>query len=76
MKMYQAQCLKEIYWNGRSCRQGETIRVEEEDMRTLSGAGVIGNIRLVTISREGPETQMSGPPENAAMPRGRRKAQG
>jgi len=43
-KWYRAECLKEIFWDGRTYRRGDRITVSDEDVETLRQASVIGDI--------------------------------
>ncbi len=61
---YKATCVKEIYWHGETYGQGDSIKITEGDMRILSDAGVIGDIKKLPIAiveqavREAPENEM------------------
>lgn len=70
MKWFKGILLKEIYWREKSYRQGDAIRVSEEDMRTLTQAGVIGNVRSIDIEKE---YAVSDAPETAMKRHGTRK---
>jgi hypothetical protein len=58
---YKATCLKEIYWQGQTYRQGDSIKVLESDARILTDAGAIGGTSKITVI----ETATKKAPENA-----------
>ncbi len=61
---FNATCTKEIFWHGETHKQGDQIKILEEDMRILSEAAVIGDIKKIHIPdieqaiREAPENEM------------------
>jgi hypothetical protein len=62
-KRYRAECVKEIYWGGKTYRRGEHITVMDGDVETLRDAGVIGDIKRITAEVE---TAVITAPENTA----------
>ncbi len=66
MKWYRGRCVKEIYWGDKSYRQGDLINVIEDDMRLLTQAGVIGDIKKIQSGEI--EDAMLRPPEHAMKP--------
>lgn len=69
---YRAICLKEIYWSGKTYRQGDTINIIEDDTRTLQTANAIGDIRKISIADDKIEFAITESPENAKQPYKRR----
>lgn len=64
---YKAICLKEIYWpekDGDTYRQGDSIKIVEADIRILTDAGVIGDVKKITTAIE-IENATKKAPENA-----------
>ncbi len=67
---YKAICIKEIYWHGDTYRQGDSIKIIEEDVRILSDAGVIGDVKKIQIAIV--EQAVIEPPENEMKRYGRK----
>jgi hypothetical protein len=62
---YEAICIKEINWhNGHEYKMGDSIKIIESDMRILSDAGVIGDIKKIPSSENSIEHAIIEPPEN------------
>ena len=67
---YKATCIKEIFWHGETYNQGTPIKIIEGDMRILSDAGVIGDIKKLPIAIV--EQAIIEPPENEMKRYGRK----
>jgi hypothetical protein len=64
---YNAPVLKEIYWKEMAYQKGDIIHnLSYPDYKILVSAGCISQ-----VAEEVLETQMTGPPENRIMPKGR-----
>jgi len=70
---YRGVCLKEIYWNNRTYREGAYITVDEYDVKMLRDAGVVADI--VEHEIEKIEYAVKEEPENAMKPYKRRGRQ-
>lgn len=61
---FTATCIKEIYWHGETYRQGDQVKLLEEDMKILSDAAVIGDVKKINVPdiehaiRQAPENEM------------------
>lgn len=61
-KWYRAECLKEIFWDGRTHKRGDRITITDEDVETLRQAAVIGDIiRIPDV-----ELAVKAAPENTS----------
>ena len=69
---YKATCIKEIYWHGDTYRQGDSIKIIEEDVRILSDAGVIGDMKKIQNPENNIEQAVIEPPENQMKRYGRK----
>ena len=74
-RWFKATCLKEIYWQGKTYSQHDKISVTEDDVRILSAAGVIGDVKKIEVAANTIEMAVRKAPENEAIPY-RRKARG
>ena len=72
MELYRATCLKEIFWNNKTYKQGDPIHVDKNEMKTLSEASAIGDIEPV-LTRD-KEYAVKNPPENAMKQHGRKRS--
>jgi hypothetical protein len=73
-KFFKAICLKEIFWNNRTYKQGQTINIDEGDAKTLADANVIGDVVQIELTKP-IEFAIQEEQENAMQPykkRGRR----
>jgi hypothetical protein len=67
MNCYEAVCIKEIYWKGKTYVSGDKIKILEPAMHTLFSAGVIGAMKKIPNELE---CAVKEAPENAMKPHG------
>lgn len=72
MNRYEAICVKEIYWKGKTYIKGDPIIIIEPDMHTLFSAGVIGAMKKI-IPDNGKEYAIREAPENAMQMHGKQR---
>jgi hypothetical protein len=65
MKLFKGICTKEIFWNARTYRQGDSILIDVDDLQILKEAGVVGDIapyvlpdKIEYAVKEAPENEM------------------
>ena len=72
MNQYEAVCVKEIYWKGKTYRIGTPIKLYKDDMHTLFNAGVIGNMKKI-LPDNGKEYAIREAPETAMQAHGKQR---
>lgn len=71
---YKGICIKEIFWNNRTYKQGASITIDEYDVKMLREAGVVGDIAEYELPQK-IEYSVKDEPENAMKPYRRRGRQ-
>jgi hypothetical protein len=70
MNQYEAVCIKEIYWKGKTYVSGDKIKILEPAMHTLFSAGVIGAMKKIPNELE---CAVKEAPENAMQIHGKQR---
>ncbi len=69
-KWYKAKTLKEIFYQGKTYRQGSDIKVTGDDVKLLVNAGVIGAVEELELDKK--EYAIKDEPEVAMRKHGKR----